>query len=55
MADLLDVVSVVAKSDYTLLLEFENGEQRIFDMLPLMDEKPFIRLTFMPIDARHPE
>ena len=49
MADLLDVVSVVAKPDYTLLLEFENGEQRIFDMSPLMDEKPFIRLKGSPL------
>lgn len=40
----LDVVRVVANPDYTVLLEFENGERRIFDMTPLMDKKPFCQL-----------
>ena len=52
MTDLLDVVSVVAKSDYSLLLEFENGEQRMFDMSPYMDEKPFVRLKGSPLFTR---
>lgn len=46
---LLDVVRVVAKPDYTLLLEFENGEQRVFDMAPLMDRKPFVQLKGSPL------
>jgi hypothetical protein len=46
---LLDVVRVDAKPDYTLLLEFENGEKRVFDMAPLMDRKPFIRLKGSPL------
>jgi hypothetical protein len=41
---LLDVVSVQAQSDYKLLLEFENGEKRIFDMSGLIDKKPFKKL-----------
>ena len=41
---LLDVVRVNAKPDYTLVLEFENGEKRVFDMRPLMDKKPFAQL-----------
>jgi hypothetical protein len=41
---LLDVVSVVAQEDYTLLLLFENGERRRFDMKPLLNKKPFSRL-----------
>ena len=49
---LLDVVSVVAKSDYTLLLEFENGEHRVFDMSQYMDEKPFARLKDSPLFTR---
>jgi hypothetical protein len=44
MVELLDVVSVVADSDYTLHLEFENGEKRVFEMLPYMGKKPFIQL-----------
>ena len=40
----LDVVKVVAKPDYRLFLEFENGEKRIFDMVPYMDKKPFSQL-----------
>lgn len=44
MNELLDVVSVVAHSNYTLHLEFENGERRIFDMTPYMEKKPFLRL-----------
>ena len=44
MNDLLDVVKVKAYPDYTLELEFENGERRRFDMAPLLDKKPFSRL-----------
>lgn len=46
---LLDVVRVEAKSDYTLLLEFENGEKRVFDMAPLMGRKPFVQLKGSPL------
>jgi hypothetical protein len=41
---LLDVVKVSAKLDFILELEFENGEQRVFDMAPYMDKKPFNKL-----------
>lgn len=44
MNELLDVIRVDAKPDYTLHLTFENGEQRVFDMTPLMAKKPFDRL-----------
>ena len=44
VTELLDVVSVVAYPDYTLKLEFENGERRIFDMKPYLEKKPFVRL-----------
>jgi hypothetical protein len=44
MNELLDVISVQATADYILLLEFENGERRVFDMAPFMDKRPFIRL-----------
>lgn len=49
METLLDVVSVEAQADYTLLLEFENGERRVFDMLPYLDKKPFMRLKGSPL------
>jgi hypothetical protein len=41
---LLDVISVKTLPDYVLLLEFENGEKRRFDMTPYMDRKPYIRI-----------
>jgi len=52
MNALLDVVRVEPKPDYKLFLEFENGEQRVFDMAPLMDKKPFIQLKGSPLFAR---
>ena len=41
---LLDVVKVRASPEFTLLLEFENGERRCFDMNPYIDQKPWDRL-----------
>ena len=52
MDSLLDVVKVEARSDYTLLLEFENGERRVFDMAPYLERKPFVRLKGSPLFAR---
>lgn len=51
METLLDVVKVEAQADYTLLLEFENGERRVFDMTPYLDKKPFVRLKGSPLFA----
>lgn len=41
MHELLDVVSVTTKPGYKLLLKFENGETRVFDMSPYMEKRPF--------------
>jgi hypothetical protein len=41
----LDVVSVKPQPDYQLDLEFENGEQRRFDMRPLLALKPWNRIS----------
>ena len=49
METLLDVVRVAAQEDYTLLLVFENGERRRFDMKALLDRKPFSRLKDSPL------
>jgi hypothetical protein len=49
---LLDVVSVIARPDYTLWLKFENGETRMFDMAPYMDKKPFVKLKASPLFTR---
>jgi len=46
---LLDIVNVQAKADYSLLLVFENGERRRFDMSPYMDRKPFVRIKPLPL------
>ena len=49
MEILLDVISVKTRDDYTLELVFENGETRIFDMKPLFDKKPFVKLLHSPL------
>jgi len=41
---LLDIISVKAQKDNTLLLVFENGERRRFDMRALLNKKPFTKL-----------
>ena len=52
MEILLDVVSVKVGADYALLLEFENGENRIFDMRPYLDKKPFNKIKDAPLFAQ---
>jgi hypothetical protein len=41
---LLDVIHVKAESEFKLLLKFENGEWRQFDMAAYIDQKPWVRL-----------
>jgi hypothetical protein len=41
---LLDIVKVQVGNDAVLLLEFETGEQRCFDMTPLLDQKPWLHI-----------
>ena len=48
---LLDVVRVEIGPDYLLVLDFENGERRVFDMAPFMDKKPFVQLKDSPLFA----
>jgi hypothetical protein len=51
MEELLDVVKVRVQAGYTLELEFENGERRLFDMTPYMEKRPFNRLKDSPLFA----
>ena len=41
---LLDVVAVVPCPDFTLELEYANGERRRFDTMPLLSIKPWTAL-----------
>jgi hypothetical protein len=41
---LLDVINVHTQPDFVLRLEFENGEQRLFNMSPYIDQRPWARL-----------
>lgn len=41
---LLDVTDVKVKPEFTLILEFENGEHRRFDMAAYIDQKPWDKL-----------
>ena len=49
METLFDVISVKTRNDYTLELVFENGEERIFDMKPFFEKKPFVKLFNSPL------
>lgn len=37
-------IGVSVQPEFSLLLEFENGEKRLFNMTPYIDQKPWIRL-----------
>ena len=41
---LLDVTHVTVRPDFTLFLEFENGERRSFNMGIYIDQKPWAKL-----------
>jgi hypothetical protein len=41
MQDLLDVILVKPMQNHWLALSFENGENRLFDVKPLLNKKPF--------------
>ena len=49
MQALLDVVKVEARPNYSLLLEFENHEKRLFDMAPYLDKRPFTPLKSLAL------
>lgn len=56
MRELLDIVQVKPYANYQLLLEFENGEKRLFDMKYIIDKGPFNRLknsSFMAARVEH--
>ncbi|WP_029408458.1 DUF2442 domain-containing protein [Thiomicrorhabdus sp. Milos-T2] len=42
---LLDVISVKTKPNFGLVLEFENGELRKFDMNHFLNKKPFNKIA----------
>lgn len=44
MEILLDVIAVEPRSDFKLILAFENGDKRCFDMKPFLVKKPFVKL-----------
>lgn len=37
-------INVIAKEDYTLMVEFDNGEIKIFDVKPYLSYKAFEEL-----------
>ena len=41
---LLDVTEVKALNSFVLILKFQNGERRRFNMAPYIDQKPWVRL-----------
>ena len=38
MTNCASVTSVIPRSDYSLLLTFKNGEQRVYDARPLLEK-----------------
>jgi hypothetical protein len=49
MEILLDVIKVEPQKDNMLLLVFENNENRLFDMNPYLEKKPFTKLKYLPL------
>lgn len=49
---LIDVVSVKPQKDFFLELSFENGERKLFDMRPLLAQKPWNRLANLQLFER---
>jgi hypothetical protein len=45
---LLDVTRVQIRASHELLLEFENGERRVFDMTRWLEEPPYHLLKGSP-------
>ena len=49
------VKNVVAREDYTLLVDFQDGSRKIFDMKPFLDEPIYAKLKnpalFMQVRA----
>ncbi len=43
------VVQVYPRDDYRLEIEFENGEQRVFDVKPYLSRGIFIRLQNLAV------
>lgn len=39
-----DAVKVIANDDYTLTVTFENGEVKIFDVKPFLNDGVFVEL-----------
>ena len=52
MGLLLDVINVQAQRGHQLVLQFENGELRRFDMSTYMDQKPWAKLKNSPLFFR---
>jgi len=52
MGILLDVTKVQVRPAYQLIIQFENGEIRHFDMSPYMDQKPWVKLKDSPLFYR---
>ena len=37
-------INVIPQEDYTLLIEFDNGEKKVFDVKPYLEHKAFEEL-----------
>lgn len=46
---LLDVIKVEPQPGHILLLEFENGEKRRFEMSAILNDRPFNKLKDSPL------
>ena len=49
MGQLLDITDVQVRPEYNLVLTFENGEVRIFNMSRYIDLKPYDKLKGSPL------
>lgn len=52
MGTLLDIINVQAQPEHKLLMQFENGELRRFDMTSYIDQKAWAKLKGSPLFNR---
>ena len=45
----MDSISIHTKDNYQIELTYQNGEIRLFDMKPLLEEKPWNKIKSLPL------
>lgn len=46
---MMDIISIHTKDNYQIELTYQNGEIKVFDMLPLLAEKPWNKIKSLQL------